>query len=433
MPSDESPAAIRRLVWIAAATVVILLLGPMFLRVFRPPPDTYLDFVQEWLSARCYWSGEPVYLPQRVAMQRVTGRDLTQLDERPWNAHPPVAVLVALPFGIIADYRLAHLAWNLTTFFLFLLSLILILRELGAKLHWWSIFPLIVLVVADNPVISQLWHAQLNFLLAFLLAIAWIANRCGYRFGCGVAVGLAIAIKLFPGLLLICFLAARMWRQAVATVISAILANVVALFFFGWNAFDTYARVVVPSLGVFRGSWGNASVTGYSTRVLQSFGLDNAAPIVAVFCQLAIILVIVRCARRAATQDQHDRAFALAIAGMPLASPISWAYYFVLLPLPLLLLWQCLRSAWMRGLLTASLILLLLPEGLYPGLYNSIVPGSPDVGGLANHLPTPPDIGLNAIGLGVPTLALLGIFLMVAYAPLESAKPAIVEVPGRAS
>jgi hypothetical protein len=433
MPSDESPAAIRRLVWIAAAAIVILLLGPMFLRVFRPPPDTYLDFVQEWLSARCYWIGEPVYLPQRVAMQRVTGQDLTQLDERPWNAHPPVAVLVALPFGILADYRLAHLAWNIATFLLFLVGLILVVRDLEIKLHWWSVFPLIVLVIADNPVISQLWHAQLNFLLAFLLAIAWTANRRGYRLGSGVIVGLAIAIKLFPGLLLIYFLAARMWRQVAATVISTILANVVALFLFGWNAFDTYMREVVPSLEVFRGSWGNASVTGYTTRFLQSIGLDYAAPIVALLCQLTIILVIIHCARRAMTQAQHDRAFALAIAGMPLASPISWAYYFVLLPLPLLLLWQRLRSKWMRGLFTASLILLLLPEGLYPGLYNSTVPGSPEVGGLANHLPTPRDLGLNAIGLGVPTLALLAVFLLVAYAPLDSLKPTMVEAPGRAS
>src|SRR6476619_3901534 len=112
--------SLRITAWGAAAAVVVLYLGPAFIGVFRPPPDTYLDFVQEWLSARCYWAGDPVYLPQREAMLRRTGRDVATLEERPWNAHPPVAVLVALPFGWIPYYRVAHLTWNLITLALFL-------------------------------------------------------------------------------------------------------------------------------------------------------------------------------------------------------------------------------------------------------------------------------------------------------------------------
>ena len=90
----------------------------------------------------------------------------------------------------------------------------------------------------------------------------------------------------------------------------------------------------------------------------------------------------------------------LAVAGMPLVSPIAWAYYFVLLALPLLLLWKRLASAWARIILWTAVVLLLVPEGLYPGLYKKFVPNSADVSHLANHLPTPPDFGLCAIGLG---------------------------------
>src|SRR5262245_13389075 len=106
--SGMSRDSIPVMIWMALAAIVLLLLGPMFVHVFRPPPDTHLDFVQEWLSARCYWARDPVYLMQREAMLRQTGRDLAALDERPWNAHPPVAVLVALPFGLVPDYRSAH-------------------------------------------------------------------------------------------------------------------------------------------------------------------------------------------------------------------------------------------------------------------------------------------------------------------------------------
>jgi hypothetical protein len=431
--NEGDPRRFRVLLWAAAAAIVLLYLGPMFIRVFRPPPDTYPDFVQEWLSARCYWQGEPVYLLQRGAMRRVTGQDLPQLDERPWNAHPPVAVLVALPFGLIADYRTAHLIWNLTTFALFLIGLALIARELRLPLHWWSVCPVIVLVIADNPVISQLWHAQLNFLLAFLLTVAWVAHRNGYRSVAGIATGLAIAIKLFPGLVLVYFVAARMWREALVTVVAALGANLVALGLFGVPAFETYIREVLPSLEVFRGSWGNASLTGYVTRVVMAFGADSVAVPLVSLGQLAIVIAIVQAARRATTLEPHDRGFALAIAGMPLASPIAWAYYFVLLALPLLLLWQRLASGWTRAVFAASVVILLLPEGLYPGLYNSIAPGSPDVSGLANHLPTPRDIGLNLIGLAMPTLALVAVFLLIAVSRLREADGSTVETPQSAS
>src|SRR5262245_19069847 len=103
----------------SAAAVALFFFGPVFVNVFHPS-ETYRDFTQEWLSTRNFWSGEPVYLPQRHAMLRHTGRDLPSLTiELPWNAHPPIAVLAALPFGLIQDYATAHQTWNLVTFLLF--------------------------------------------------------------------------------------------------------------------------------------------------------------------------------------------------------------------------------------------------------------------------------------------------------------------------
>jgi len=417
------------MIWAGLALLVLLLIGPMFIRVFRPPTDMHLDFVQEWLSARCYWAGDPIYLLQREAMSRQTGRDIIKLDERPWNAHPPVAVLVSLPFGLISDYRAAHLAWNLVTFPVFLAGVGLIIRELQIPLHWWSIFPAIVFVVASNPIISQLWHAQLNFVLLFLIAIAWVAERRGFRAGAGIAVGIAMAIKLFPGLLLVYFLAERGWRQAAFTLLAASIANLVALVLFGREAFATYIQVVLPTLEVFRGSWGNSSLTGYATRVLQAAGALSLIPPVVYTMQIAVVGTVGLVGWWANSPAARDRAFALTIAGMPLVSPIAWPYYFVLMALPLLLLWQRLVGVFARSVFFTALILLLLPEGLYPGLYERLVPGSPDVTGLANHLPTPQDIGLCLVGLGFPTFALVAIFLLLAFAPIDhpAVEPAQVE------
>ena len=90
--------------------LVVLAYGPQSIGVFQPPEGTFPDFVQEWLSARNFWTGQPIYRPQSESIHEYTGRRIDMA--LPWNAHPPGAVLVAVPFGLFLDYRSAHLAWN---------------------------------------------------------------------------------------------------------------------------------------------------------------------------------------------------------------------------------------------------------------------------------------------------------------------------------
>jgi hypothetical protein len=86
--------------------------GPKYLQAFRPPEGRTSDFVQEWLSARNFATGHPIYESQFVSGSR-------HLPESPppylqYNAHPPGSVLLALPFAGL-NYWDAHFAWNLVT------------------------------------------------------------------------------------------------------------------------------------------------------------------------------------------------------------------------------------------------------------------------------------------------------------------------------
>jgi hypothetical protein len=399
--------------WAAAAALSLLYFGPALVGVLRPAPDEYSDFVQEWLSARSYRSGDPVYLPQRDAMLLHTGRDVPAFASGlPWNAHPPVAVLVALPFGAVPDYRAAHLAWNLLTFPLLVLSVVLVAREWGFRFRWWSVFAAVPLVVSCQPVLAHLYQGQLNFVILLLLVAAWIADRRGHQVAAGVAVGTAAALKIFPGLLLVYFVATRRWRAAAAAVATGLALNAVAFAVLGAGAFETYVRDVLPSLKMFRGTWSNVSLTGYWTRVGSSLGAPALGLVAAACCQLAAVAAVWLVARRAATGDDRDRAFALAVAAMPLASPVAWAHYFVILLLPVALLLARLPRGAAFCVLIAVCAVLWLPESFYPGLLigRSAAAAMPVVG------PLPGGVGMAVVGLGPFTYALVALFLLVCFA-----------------
>lgn len=410
---ETRESILRPALWIVAALLAVLFFGPSLISVFKLPPDLYPDFVQEWLSAKNFAIGESIYLPQREAMRLHTGQDIPAFStEMPWNAHPPVAVLLVLPFGLFSDFRTAHLAWNLATFPLFVLSLVLVMRELKMEMRWWSIFVVTALVLPCNAVLTQLYQGQLNFPLLFLLVIAWIADRRGLRVGAGAAVGVAMALKIFPGLLLVYFAATRRWRSVFAALGVAILLNAAALVVFGPTAFRTYMGEVLPSLNVFRNSWLNISLTGYWTRV----GIALERPAIGSFTagafQLAVVGMVWWYSRRAATSDDHDRAFSLAVIGMLLASPVAWSHYFVLLVLPILLLWQRLPRGPATVALVATGAVMWIQESFFPGL----MVGRATMKDLINVRQIPGGLPMAVVGLAPFTVALLVLFVLMAFA-----------------
>jgi len=422
-PVAAPPSARSVLVPFACAALfalAVVAFGPQFARAFAPT-DGYSDFVQEWLSARSYWAGDPVYLPQREALRRRAGLDLPDFETvMPWNAHPPVAVLLALPFGLTSDYSAAHLTWNLLTFPLMPLALVLVARELNLRVPWWGALAGAALLLSWNAVYSQVYQGQLNCALVWFVALAWVADRRGAGALAGALAGAAAATKLFPGLLLVYFVAGRKWRAAGALVLTAGALNLVALAAFGPSAFETYLREVVPSLDVFRHSWLNVSLTGYLTRLSAALGAPRGGPWLALGAQLLVAAAVWRAARRAHRSDEpaaRDRAFALAVVGMVLASPVAWTHYFVLVSFPLLVAWAYPPRGGALAALALASAVLWLPERLVPNLL--LPPGSevPTSGphGVAGPL-------MAAVGLAPFTFALAALFAVL-LAPARAPDP----------
>ena len=166
------------------------------------PKEGYsFDFLQEWLSARNWRTRRPVYSPQLETYTFHTGyKPIRDEDMLPWNAHPPAAVLLTLPFASL-DYPEAHFVWNLFMVPLFLASVAIAFRELKIPFHWTGLLPAIALTAFCFPLKSNFVQGQLNIVLLILIIAAWSANRRDRQLLAGCFIGVAAAVKLYPAFL----------------------------------------------------------------------------------------------------------------------------------------------------------------------------------------------------------------------------------------
>jgi hypothetical protein len=430
---------------VVSALVIRFFAGP-FLEDLRPERTHPVDFFQEWGSARNYLAGQPVYLPQRETYLREIGSAPPSYLIA-YNAHPPTSVLLALPLGWL-DYPDAVLAWNLLGLLALAVSVFLVVRGLGLRWSWWALLPLAAFLLLCDPFRQQMFQGQVNLVLGLFLTAAWYTWRRGGAAWGGVWLGLATALKLFPGFLLAYALYRGQVRTVVAGAATCLLATVLTGVALGFGCYRDYVQVVLPSLEVYRGSGGNLSVIGFWAKLfnptntrdfqrpaseepdadltallphdrilppLRSPALAQALGLAAVAAVLLALAWAVRPGRRPL---DFDLGFALAMTAMLLVSPITWNHYFLLLLVPLAVLWVRLPpSLPTRALFWVSLLGLWMIRNF---VFDHVVPG-----GLASGVVRPVH---TLTVLSFQTYALLALFLLL----LRAAGRAQAVQPARA-
>jgi hypothetical protein len=403
-------------VWSVVALVAGLLLGPGFVRSLRPGQGSLRDFVQEWASARNLIEGRPVYEDQETSLARYLDfhRDPANPTDRFFihhNAHPPTSVLLALPVAWL-DYRDAMLAWNLFSLAALAASLWLMNRGLGVASSPWALLPLGAFLLVCGPFQQQMYQGQLNLVLLLLLTGTWAADRAGRPHLAGTLLGAATAVKLFPGFLLLYFLLRRDWRAVAAAAVSFALLTGLTAGVLGLAAYRDYITDVLPNVAAYQSDWLNASFAGFWSRLFNPTSHQNiviplwTSPTLAaagtLVCRVALVAVLVWGLWRMETSADRDLGFGLFLVAMLLVSPVAWDHYFLLLVLPVIVIWQRLRNAgltrWLFAIIPA---ILSLNMGWY---YQQLIPPGLN-GGAAG--PTQP---LTVVAL--PFYALLALFVV---------------------
>jgi hypothetical protein len=360
----------------------------------------------------------PVYGDFRLAVQRemnfppeIAGHML------PYNAHPPVSVVLTLPFGQLS-YPNAILVWNLLGIGMYLAALILVIRGLALPFHRLSLLPIGALSLAAFPLYSQFSEAQFNLLLLVLILGAWQLDQRGRFAFAGTLVGIAAAVKLFPAFLFLYFLVQRRGVALLAGGATFVVLNLVATVLLGVDDMRSYVLDVVPSVTQYVSGRLNASLAGFCQRVFDPNPREHVvglmaspmlAHLTATVTRLLIVIVVAWAGWKAANSSERNRAWAIAITGMLLVSPITWPHYFVMLLLPLGFVWYFAHGRLKRIAFWFVFVPMLLPVYYFPNLVMG-----PERGNLV-YLRGESVVSVreNLLAASVPAYALLGLFVLV--------------------
>ncbi len=234
---------------------------------------------------------------------------------------PPFSALALVPFTLLAreSLPLAKVAWALASFACLAWSLAQVRAPTGQRVA-------LATAAVAVPIQTNFEHANINtMLLALVVAAANdVAKSRGGR--AGVWIGIATALKAFPGLLLVYLAYRRQWRAFGVGVGAAIGLSVLALLPHGPGQVVAVMREWLVLVG---NSSDVVSASNQSLAALVSrMGASPAASwVVALLCLTAAAVAF----RHSPTPNKMANELAVVTLLAVLLSPIAWVHYYVLL------------------------------------------------------------------------------------------------------
>ncbi|MFD2764433.1 glycosyltransferase 87 family protein [Micromonospora eburnea] len=211
---DPGGRTVRRLVTVVALVAVLPVL-------YQPGLGHDFFDLKIYMRAMDWWAaGNPLY--DYVQPDRVQGAL--------YFTYPPFAALLLRPFALLP------LGATVTIFtVLTVVGVVVTTRWLVTPMtrrhqlpRLFALAVAVLLVFAAESTRETITFGQINMLLVVLVLADLLFAVPGERGWGGVGVGLATALKLFPGIFIIYLLATRRWRAALVASATAALATLLA-------------------------------------------------------------------------------------------------------------------------------------------------------------------------------------------------------------
>ncbi|WP_162542161.1 glycosyltransferase family 87 protein [Gemmata obscuriglobus] len=342
------------------------------------------DLTQDYLTARALRDGTPVYDPLPAAWAHPGATDTVTSD------HPPPYIVALAPLELL-PYPIAFLLLAAANVAAGTGCVVIVGRELG-----WSarVTALVVTALLLHPgAVTCLCVGNVSLVLLLPIALGWRALRRDRAGPAGAWLGLAGAIKLYPGLLVLGLFGERTWRGIATAGVVVIVCWGAATVVTGSDSLVNYVQTRAPANArSFVGHGFNLSVAGAAHR---AFGAPNEyspwlermadRPDVAARLSWAargavVLLLAVGLVRARHQPDRPDRTIAILIPAMLLLSPLTWLHAVPMMLVPIAVLGRhatgsrrtfliaCAAALWMNDRWLATQWVALTGENVPPAL-----------------------------------------------------------------
>ncbi len=317
---------------------VLLLVGILYAAVAIPVGIRRGGDLEVHLAAARLWlDGQPLYAqPPRVGVW--------------W---PPLAVLLVVPFALVAQFSasVAKGLWAAGSVMCLGWSIVRLPRD-----HWRTV--VLAVAAVAIPLHRNFEDLNLNAVLLLLLMVAAADLARGREDRAGMWIGGAAALKVFPAVWLLYLAYRRQWRGCAIGIAVAAALSVAPLLRYGpEGAVGAMRDWLASSAAVARTALGsNQSLAALAAR-LHVPGAGAAA------LDLACVALALVALRRPKVSDPTFEELAIVGLVAVLVSPIAWVHYFVFaLPVWLIALRQPAESGrgwtvalWVAGFATSGI------------------------------------------------------------------------------
>lgn len=261
------------------------------------------------------------------------------------SGYPPFGNLVLAPLTLIDSYAsfMLFIGVTLSGFLALLFSAAHVDKKGDAPLKR------VGLLILMFPVVFAVERGNLDLLIVLLLGMAVLLNERGWKLIPAVLVGVAIAIKIYPIIILLCFLHKehRSRFVAIATVTAASLTSF-ALYVYGLFSLEGIQLVLgklFPDVNGKQpdslGGW-STSITGFDVALRSATsGIEGVLPLenllrlipiaLTVFVGAALFFVVL-------FSRKSIDVLAMCVFAMMLLPAVSFHYKAALLLLPIVLM-----------------------------------------------------------------------------------------------
>lgn len=299
-----------------AIGVLLVVAGVLQVAADADRGPTENDLVVDYASAKEVRAGGSAYTPLVPLVRRHVvddGRPLAYPPEQR-NPHPPTAILVALPFTLLSFDAFRYL-WLFLSILCLVIGCYAAARAFGYSEHTAA---LIGVAVFALPVTHDaLVTLQIEPILLAVTLYGWIAITRGRdRLG-GSLLGLVVAAKIYPVIMLVAL--GRRQRRALAWgAVAAGTFSILSVLVVGWGDASLWAtKATEQNIEIWGTAYYNLSLPGLVLKAVA--GTWEPVPGWAPLLYAGAFLIAVAYAARVDVLD--------AAPAMALVAPIAWTTY----------------------------------------------------------------------------------------------------------